>query len=309
MRAEDRIFRVEDLRAVLGDAAPPDADYVIGGFVERASHVLLCGRGGKGKTMIVNQLCSGAFDLGISVKASRIVWLDGEMGHLGTRRRYWRTGLQQYIRPGCVEYVNIAGFHIAIPQHYEQLTALLEGADLVVIDSLRKICGGMDENASGDMSGVVQALTNLAHDLGPAILTIHHQGGDPHKWFRGSTAILDAADGLIGWLPRSFDEDDDGIRRLSAKGAWAKTRNDRAPDDHWFQQLENGLFVPADRPAEVDHSKYDSLLRAQLPFVGTKTKLAEACGTDLSNRAWIAAYKRLVDRDGDTHTLREEPAI
>jgi hypothetical protein len=289
-----------DLNDLLGDTPPPPAEYVVAGYLERASHVLLCGRGGKGKTMFVNQLCVDAERLDLAVHAHQIVWLDGEMGRLGTRRRYWRTGLRSLIGPGRIQYVNAAGADIMNPDHYAELCRIVDGADLVVIDSLRRISTTSEENSSDHMSAVITAITNMAHELGPAILTIHHQGGDPHKWFRGSTAILDAADGLVGWLPHSFDSDtDDGMRRLAAKGTWAKVRNDRAPEDVWFQQTDAGLFVPAETPTQDVTSKWDEVILGLLPWEGTKTALAEACGAKLTNRAWDSAYKRLVvKRDG-----------
>lgn len=303
-----------DLDALLGAEAPAAADYVIDRYLPRGQHMLLCGRGGLAKTMLVNQLCVTAaashpeelpFNLEIPVDAEHIVWFDAEMGKDGTRRRYWDTGLRQYIGSGRIEYIDAAGLDLTNGDHYENVRAAVDGADLVVFDSLRRVCRYSKENSSDEMSAVVQDLTDMAHELGPAILTIHHQGGDPHKWFRGSTAIFDAADVLVGWLPHTFDGDDDKLRRLAARGTWAKVRHGAEPEDRWFVQQDNGLLVPLDEaPLQTVTSKYDEEIRALLPFTGTKTALAEACNTNSRNGSWADAYNRVATKVGDTHIDR-----
>lgn len=296
-------FASFDLDALLGDEPPAPADYVIDGYLERGTHMLLCGRGGSGKTMLLNQLAIAGiaprpdefpFDLELPVRVKRVVWFDAEMGTLGTQRRYWRTGLRPYICPGRFEYVDASGLDLTERKHRDFIRSKLEGGDtLAVIDSLRRVSRYTQENSSDEMSAVVTGITNIAHDTGSGIVTIHHQGGDPNKWFRGSTAILDACDVLIGWLPHSYDSDDDKLRRLAARGTWSKMRHEAEPEDRWFRQTESGLFVPADAPEQIVTSKWDDAIRKLLPFTGTKTALAEACGTNSRNNAWADAYKRV----------------
>jgi hypothetical protein len=315
-----------DLDELLGTEPPPPADYAIGGLLERSNHGLLCGIGGIGKTMFLNQLVTSAtvehpdefpYSLGITVDATRIVWCDAEMGQVGTIRRYWRTELRPYISPGRIGYWDASGLDIGNPVDADSFRRVLDGADLVILDSLRRLCPTAAENTSDDMAYVVGTITGWAHELGPAILTIHHQGGDPNKWFRGSTAIRDACDLLLGWLPHSFDGgEDDLLRRLSARGTWAKVRHERPPPDRWFQQTESGLLVPVDAPASIATGKWDDAILALLPFDGTKTALAEACVDpndptrrgSLSNNAWARSYTRVATHDGNAH-VPIEPVI
>jgi RecA/RadA recombinase len=307
------ILQPLDLDAVLGVEPPPPADYVIDGYLERGTHLLLCGRGGTGKTMVVNQLVARDAALGLGVDASRIVWIDAEMGVLGTQRRYWRTGLRGRISPGSITYYEGGGMDITNQAHWDELRRAADGVDLVVIDSLRRVSRYTAENSSDEMSAAVTDLTHLAHESGAGIVTIHHQGGDPHKWFRGSTAILDACDALIGWLPHHFDGDDDKLRRLAARGTWAKTRHEKEPDDLWFQQRDNGLFVPVDEAPEQDSvGKYDEAILALLPFDGTKQELAEAVTGKPSSGAFRRAYERVAQLDGGNkrrHITTDRPEI
>ena len=292
-----------DLDELLGTEEPPASDWIIDGYLERGSHTLLCGRGGKGKTMFLNQLCTRPDELEIALHAEKIIWLDAEMGALGTQRRYWRTKLRDRVIPGRITYANGQGFDVTDPDHWDQLNSAVEGADLVIIDSLKKICRNVPENSADEMSAVVQDLSDLAHESDAAILTIHHQGGDPNKWFRGSTAILDAADSLIAWLPHIWTNDgDDGLRRLVASGAWAKVRHTEAEKDRWFQQGPHGLFMPSGPPEKEVVGKWDRVIEGMLPFEGTKGAFAEACDTNLGNRAWADAYKRVAIQDGNHHT-------
>lgn len=313
-----------DLNEMLGTAAPPPAEYVVTDYLERASHLLLCGRGGAAKTMFVNQLVIAAvaehtdqlpFDLDIPVHANRIVWFDAEMGKTGTIRRYWRTGLRGYIGSPKVRYIDAGQLNFSDPRHVDAIKFALDGADWAIFDSLRRLSASARENESDDMARIVGEITSWAHDIGPAILTIHHQGGDPHKWFRGSTAIHQQCDALVGWLPHQWDADeDDGLRRLAARGGWAKVRNDVPPEDRWFKQLESGLLVPADPPDAPAASKWDHVIEELLPFPGSKTDLAAACvdpsdpdkRASVDNNAWRKAYDRTVKlNDEGVHVARQ----
>ena len=311
---EDRVFNLDEM---LGDAAPPPADFVVEGYLERATHMLLCGRGGLAKTMFLNQLCAAAcspefpYDLGLEVRGQRIVWFDAEMGEQGTKRRYWDTKLRSYLDER-ITYINAAGLDLTLKDDYDFVRSSIDGADLVVIDSLRRLTRAAVENSSDEMSAVVTDISDLAHDLGPGILTIHHQGGDPHKWFRGSTAIFDACDSLVGWLPHTFDGEDDKLRRLAAQGTWAKVRHGKEPPDRWFRQTDSGLLVPEEAPEQVIAGKWDAVIREHLPFDGTKKALAEACGTNSRNNAWSDAYDRTARYDPGPKThiaVGEEPGI
>jgi len=74
---------------------------------------------------------------------------------------------------------------------------------LIVVDTLAAAkTGRTDEQASGPMADMFNALREIAQQQGVAILVVHHHGktvsGDPAHDLRGSSAIGAAADVLLG---------------------------------------------------------------------------------------------------------------
>ncbi|WP_313168750.1 helicase RepA family protein [Massilia oculi] len=81
---------------------------------------------------------------------------------------------------------------------YEELRALGDGARLIIVDPLRRMHGG-DENNSSDMTAFVVAMESLAKATGAAVMGIHHanrasaaDAGSQHA-ARGSSALVDGA--------------------------------------------------------------------------------------------------------------------
>ena len=54
------------------------------------------------------------------------------------------------------------------------------GAEFVVLDALRRLTPGLDEDSSRDMAPVIADLANLARDLYVAVLLLHHQSSKPN---------------------------------------------------------------------------------------------------------------------------------
>lgn len=81
---------------------------------------------------------------------------------------------------------------------YDELRAIAEGARLIVVDPLRRIHDG-DENDSSDMTRVVVAMEQLAKATGAAVLGLHHANrastadSSSQNASRGSSALVDGA--------------------------------------------------------------------------------------------------------------------
>lgn len=70
---------------------------------------------------------------------------------------------------------------------------------LVIIDTLAKTRGNLDENSQGDMTMYLEGLNELKERVGPAVLVLHHNNRAGE--FRGSSSLTANADGhllLIG---------------------------------------------------------------------------------------------------------------
>jgi RecA-family ATPase len=171
-------------------------------------------------------------------------------------------------------------------------------ANLVVIDSLRRLVPSKSENESDDMAPAVAALAKLARDTAAAIVLVHHMGDSTEKFYRGSTGIKDQCDALFGLLR---DEDHDGLCRLSCRGGKGKMRYAAELADRWLMiSPENGgvlASAPEREDAKVPMREFvKGGIRAQLP-AKTKAEVAKALGRERNDSTFADAWKEL-ERDG-----------
>jgi RecA-family ATPase len=69
---------------------------------------------------------------------------------------------------------------------------------LIVIDTLNRCFGGLDENSTADMTQFVRGLDDLRSQFPEAtILVVHHSGKDKARGERGSTVLRAAADTVV----------------------------------------------------------------------------------------------------------------
>lgn len=127
--------------------------------------------------------------------------LDYEQGCHATRRRYQRIA---YGLGVALEDVGDRLGMVSFPRLYltdrdaeDALMREIEGAGLVLIDSLRAAMPGVDENAS-DVRRYVDLLTRVSERSQATIVLIHHSGKekaghtDKRQVARGSSALMDA---------------------------------------------------------------------------------------------------------------------
>ena len=75
-------------------------------------------------------------------------------------------------------------------RNLDNLKRISEGQRLVVVDTLRRIHSA-EENASGDMSKLLQIFEIVARETGTAFLLVHHTAKDEASLSRGSGALFD----------------------------------------------------------------------------------------------------------------------
>lgn len=314
------VRRDVSLGAALAAGPPEPAVYVAEPWIRRGRHTVIGAQAGVGKTSLMIQIFIAAllkdrsllpFDLGFDVEnVERIAWIDGEMGESAVKERLAALGLWDFIENDPrVVYLDVPDLNLNDPEHYAQVAAVAAAADLVFIDSLRALSDA-EENDAKEMTKVVAGITQLAHgENEPAIVTAHHQGKDPRTVSRGSSAIGAAADALFGLVR---DSEDRSLLKLTL-GYDGKIRYAAEPADYWFRMRE-GLLSHVDAPEGKPASKWDATIAELLPFTGTKTALAKACGTHLQNKSWCDSYDRTATRSDDSkrHIAKEapdEPAI
>jgi hypothetical protein len=130
------------------------------------------------------------------------VWLDFDMGARRTIERFAALGRHYGISneaPLKIYSMPVPPLNAGDPVHVDLLATRASGAGLIVIDNLRTVSGGIDENSS-QMSEVMFNLRWLAELTGAAVLVIHHErksngfAGRSGDALRGHSSIEAAID-------------------------------------------------------------------------------------------------------------------
>jgi hypothetical protein len=187
---------------------------------------------------------------GLTCHPARALYVDAENGRRLMGRRFRAAGIP-------ADGLLVAdGSCFPLLKKIDDLQALIEAteADLVVIDSLRRMTPGADEDSSRDMAPVVAALGELARDLDVAVVFIHHQSSKPGAPpSRGSSAIEDQADAVLR-LKRY-----PGNRLKLWVGAGGKFRMDEEPAPIWIRMSSLGGVFAAGVADPADDEEGDEV--------------------------------------------------
>ena len=186
--------------------------WLIDGLWQRGKINAIAGYVKKGKSRVVNwmiaALLAGKPVFGLRTEeVERVLYLAGEetIEHINTR-------LVQYLREqdtpldvlSKVDVISAAGMRLDFDRYRQWLGAKLPRYDLVVIDPLRRVHGG-DENDNSQMAVLNNSLRQWTNTMGHTLLFIHHTPKPSHDgpdltrmeaWFRGAgdfAAIVDTA--------------------------------------------------------------------------------------------------------------------
>jgi hypothetical protein len=197
-RPRDRIRLVNMAE---GLSRPPKPTlWTVDRFVRPGLVTLLAGRGGAGKSALGMQACAsvqaGRPVAGMDTVKGTAVYVDGEQGEELMVDQFRSIGFPA----DAFTVLDVDGLdlgnEVGVAALEERLREL--GATFVVIDSLRRLTPGKKESDSDDMAPVVARLGSMARRLTAGVLLLHHSGRDETHVSRGSTAISDQADIVMG---------------------------------------------------------------------------------------------------------------
>ncbi len=184
-------------------------EWLIEGIIPKGAVSLLFGRGGIGKTTLALQICdaiaSGGSFLGIPAEKTPVIYVDYENSLAILVDRLKKVGGEQILfwtaddSPAQLD---------KDPQAYVNLLKNHSNA-LLIFDTLRSAQTG-DENESRSMALVMQTLRQL-RDQGATIILLHHTRKGSDSTYKGSTAIFDLVDHVMGLYPVKGPEDDQEV--------------------------------------------------------------------------------------------------
>ncbi|OGP12911.1 MAG: hypothetical protein A2052_02055 [Deltaproteobacteria bacterium GWA2_54_12] len=173
-------------------------EYGVDRLIPKESITLLFGKGGIGKTWLMMDMArsigGGIPFLGLTTLKAPVIFVDFEnpLAVLNARTQklgdaegvyFWRSNNEKLKAP-----------KLDSPD-WEIYKNLPKGA-VLIFDTLRA-SHGKDENASNDMGLIMGKLKEL-RDMGFTIILLHHTPKNSDKMSKGSTAIVDLADHILG---------------------------------------------------------------------------------------------------------------
>ena len=224
-----RVLDVEKMLSTL----PPPVPWIVEPILARGCVTMLAGREGRGKSMLALALAAAvgratflADIAGMPVGLSgHVLYVDAENGEHEAHRRVH--GLS--VEAGTLTYVEANGFDLK--QHLGELEELVRKhkPKLLVLDSLRSLAPGLDENDSQQAETALRPIVRLAQQLQIAALILHHASRLSGE-YRGSTAIGAAVE--LGFTLSRHEEDPMGATRR--KLACWKSRPAAEPEPRWL---------------------------------------------------------------------------
>jgi len=165
--------------------------YIVDGIFERGSLNILYGAPGTLKSFLMQDLATcvasgknwltpapwGGGGKAIATTQGKVMWLDFDMGENRTLERFAALGRHYGLpsdAPLVIYSMQNPPLNAANPDDIDNLILRAEGVDLIVIDNLHTISGGIDENTS-DMGNVMFNLRRLAEMTQAAVVVIHHE--------------------------------------------------------------------------------------------------------------------------------------
>jgi hypothetical protein len=161
---------------------------------------------------------------------------------------------------GIEFYEDGSGFDLR--QDWQEVERLLDEHEpkLVVLDSLRSLAPGLEENDSGDTEAAIGPIRRLAHDRNIAVILIHHTSKPGHT-YRGNTAIMAAVD-IAYRLGRAEGDTVPERRSLVCK----KMRIGPEPPTRWLNiEFEHGMVLVSEaEPHETEEVPRPAPVRDKL---------------------------------------------
>jgi len=196
-------------------AAPlPAVNWMIDGLhVGQGRPAMVAGFGFSGKTLACQSLALQAA-AGVKVwehfrvpRQLNVRHVDSEQGRADTMRRYQRLAYANQIDladlEGRLKVVSFPPLYLNQPGSEAAWRRAAEGVDLLILDSLRALTPGADENSS-EMRRCLDPLTRISDETGCAFVVVHHspkpsdqaKREGAHK-LRGSSGIFDACGNVL----------------------------------------------------------------------------------------------------------------
>ncbi len=189
-----KLLGSDDLRAL-----PPLA-WRVRGVLPASGVAALYGPSASGKSFLAMDMAAaiaeGAPWFGCRVIPTPVVYvaLEGEAG-IRLRAAAWeaRNGRPLPDDLGVV----LQSFHLTDPRDIQDLAAVMPRGGVLFVDTLNRAAPLAEENGSGDMGEILEAVKALQAAMGGIVVLVHHSGKDATKGMRGHSSLFAAMDAAV----------------------------------------------------------------------------------------------------------------
>lgn len=220
--------------------SPPPVE-LVEGLLSVGELALLAAPAKAGKSWFLLQMAkaiaAGVPFLGRVTRQGPVVYVNSEVGEQAWEGRSRFVNEAMGIDPPALFHACTRGQNVTLGNIVERLQGGMETAGLaevgaIIIDPFYSLAGGVDENAAGEVAGVMLGLQRLAEEIGAAVIVAHHTG----KGDAGSKSLFDRARGSS-----AFGGSVDVFMSLTARGGEGRMvldvvrRNGRSPEPRTLQ--------------------------------------------------------------------------
>ncbi len=189
---------------------PPSQEWFVKGLLQRRDLALVYGPSGCGKTFLIADLlariAAGSSWRGRRTAGALAVYVAAEAGASSVKRfiAVRENVLGEAREQGVLLAILTRGANLldaldvdALLEQLQQLSRDL-GAPICVVcfDTLSRSMPGGDENGEG-MTALIGVADRIRHELGAAVIFVHHSGKDPSRGARGHGSLYAAADLVV----------------------------------------------------------------------------------------------------------------
>lgn len=193
-------FQLVSIKSLIDNPIP--IRWTIKGFLEKSGMNLISGPYGSGKSFV-------AFDMGFCVAAgidwngnkviqSPVIILAGE-GHSGIADRFAALELKYGVScPGNLYVSKIpARLTDGVNANWvsKAVNQICPDAGLIIIDTLNRNFGGLDENSTKDMTLFINNVDNIFRVTSKTSIVVHHTGHAETNRARGNSSLPGACEG------------------------------------------------------------------------------------------------------------------
>lgn len=309
----------------------PETDWLWNRWLAWEDVVLLVGDPGVGKSLLALGLAEhirrGEAFLGEPTAKARVGIIDLENPLSEIHKRLRRVGLDSKAHSGII-YVHAPPLRLTDPEGIARLRATIAEHELevIIIDSFRRACPGIDENDSAAISAIFAPLRHLTANQRRVIIVIHHarkrvsdQDSSAGQMTRGSGDFLAVVDTQLYVRKKEAGVFtlEHGKSRRGLEHEAIQVRVSEADDEH-LTFLNEGVAAIADTKLDVFLVKIIEELR-ELGGHATTTVLKMRVGPSPKQmrtfylalkvgveKGWLGQIKSENRREPDEYSLTEE---